>query len=424
MVLIMETDLQYLIDRIMEISEKKGFETEVFISKGKNFSSELDGENLDSIEESDDFGIGVRVIKDKKVGFAYSSKNDIDVVNKAMENLIYDSDTSFSNPEKYTHPKGMLYDDVKKLTEKELIDALFEMKDILKENKITTVSGGVSNSYDYSRIINSNGVDVEEENTYYSASIAGINNGETAYDYLTKNNIFDVKELAENVVEFLKNPNAIKTEFEGNIMLDQRALNSLLSYTLIPAFNAENVQRNRSVLKDKLECDVFGENITIEDDGTRDYSLYSAVVDGEGTKTQKTTLIENGVLKNYLYDIKRANIEGKKSTGNASRGYSSLPSVGPTNIVIEPVEKQENIDEYLYINTLIGTHTANPITGDFSVEISNSYIMKKGEKTPVKKGLLSGNIFEILKTAVPLDRVEQRGKLISPPLLFNGKILV
>ncbi len=424
MVLIMETDLQYLIDKIMEISEKKGFETEVFVSKGKHFSSELDGETLDSIEESDDFGIGVRVIKDKKVGFAYSSKNDIDVVNKAMENLIYDSDTSFSNPEKYTHPKGMFYDNVKKLTEKELIDALFEMKDILKENKITTVSGGVSNSYGYSRIINSNGVDVEEENTYYSASIAGINNGETAYDYLTKNNIFNVKELAENVVEFLKNPNAVKTEFEGNIILDQRALNSLLSYTLIPAFNAENVQRNRSVLKDKLECEVFGENITIEDDGTRDYSLYSAVVDGEGTKTQKTTLIENGVLKNYLYGIKRANIEGKKSTGNASRGYSSLPSVGPTNIVIEPVEKLENIDEYLYINTLIGTHTANPITGDFSVEISNSYIMKKGEKTPVKKGLLSGNIFEILKTAVPLDKVEQRGKLISPPLLFNGKILV
>lgn len=424
MVLIMETDLQYLIDKIMEISEKKGFETEVFVSKGKHFSSELDGETLDSIEESDDFGIGVRVIKDKKVGFAYSSKNDIDVVNKAMENLIYDSDTSFSNPEKYAHPKGMFYDNVKKLTEKELIDALFEMKDILKENKITTVSGGVSNSYGYSRIINSNGVDVEEENTYYSASIAGINNGETAYDYLTKNNIFNVKELAENVVEFLKNPNAVKTEFEGNIILDQRALNSLLSYTLIPAFNAENVQRNRSVLKDKLECEVFGENITIEDDGTRDYSLYSAVVDGEGTKTQKTTLIENGVLKNYLYDIKRANIEGKKSTGNASRGYSSLPSVGPTNIVIEPVEKLENIDEYLYINTLIGTHTANPITGDFSVEISNSYIMKKGEKTPVKKGLLSGNIFEILKTAVPLDKVEQRGKLISPPLLFNGKILV
>ncbi|BAP63721.1 TldD/PmbA family protein [Methanococcus maripaludis] len=420
----METDLQYLIDKIMEISEKKGFETEVFVSKGKHFSSELDGETLDSIEESDDFGIGVRVIKDKKVGFAYSSKNDIDVVNKAMENLIYDSDTSFSNPEKYTHPKGMFYDNVKKLTEKELIDALFEMKDILKENKITTVSGGVSNSYGYSRIINSNGVDVEEENTYYSASIAGINNGETAYDYLTKNNIFNVKELAENVVEFLKNPNAVKTEFEGNIILDQRALNSLLSYTLIPAFNAENVQRNRSVLKDKLECEVFGENITIEDDGTRDYSLYSAVVDGEGTKTQKTTLIENGVLKNYLYGIKRANIEGKKSTGNASRGYSSLPSVGPTNIVIEPVEKLENIDEYLYINTLIGTHTANPITGDFSVEISNSYIMKKGEKTPVKKGLLSGNIFEILKTAVPLDKVEQRGKLISPPLLFNGKILV
>lgn len=420
----METDLAHLVDKIMEISEKRGFETEVFFSKGSHFSSELEGENLDSVEESEDFGIGVRVIKDKKVGFAYSSKKDYEVVYKAMENLVPDEYTSFSVPKSYKHPKGMFYESVINLSEKELIDALFEMAEILKENKITTVSGGVSNSYDHSRIVNSNGVDVEEKNTFYSGSIAGINNGETAYDYLTKNNIFDVKELAENVVEFLKNPNAIKTEFTGNIVLDQRALNSLLSYTLIPAFNAENVQRNRSVLKDNLGEEVFGEKITIEDDGTRDYSLYSSVVDGEGTPTQKTILVENGVLKNYLYDIKRANIEGKESTGNGNRGYSSLPTVSPSNIVIEPVEKIESFNEYLYINTLIGTHTANPVTGDFSVEISNSYIIKNGEKTPVKKGLLSGNIFEILKTATPLDKVCQRGKLISPPMLFEGKILI
>ncbi|ABR54744.1 peptidase U62 modulator of DNA gyrase [Methanococcus vannielii SB] len=420
----METDLSHLVDRIMEISEKRGFETEVFVSEGKHFSSELEGENLDSVEESEDFGIGVRVLKDKKMGFAYSSKKDYEVIYKAMENLINDEYTSFSGNDTYKTPKGMFYKDVVNLTEKELMNALFEMSEILKENKITTVNGGVSNSYDYNRIVNSNGVDIEEENTFYSASIAGINNGETAYDYLTRHDSFNVKELAENVVEFLKNPNAVRTEFTGNIVLDQRALNSLLSYTLLPAFNAENIQRNRSVLKDKMGEEIFGEKITIEDDGTLDYALYSSAVDGEGIKTQKTVLVENGILKNYLYDIKRANIDGCNSTGNGSRGYSSLPTVSPSNIVVKPVEKQGSFNEYLYINTLIGTHTANPVTGDFSVEISNSYIVKNDEKTPVKKGLLSGNIFEILKTATPLDKVCQRGKLISPPLLFEGKILI
>jgi len=106
------------------------------------------------------------------------------------------------------------------------------------------------------------------------------------------------------------------------------------------------------------------------------------------------------------------------------RGYNDLPGVSPSNFIIEPHGKINDFDEYLYINTLIGTHTSNPITGDFSVEISNSYIVKDGEEIPVKKGLLSGNIFESLKTAIPLDNVEQRGKLISPAIMIKGKIVV
>ncbi|MDK2791067.1 MAG: PmbA protein [Methanothermococcus sp.] len=420
----MKSELGYLVDKILEIGKNNNFEVEVFLSEGTDFSAELDGENLDSVETSSSFGIGVRVIKDKKVGFAYSSKKDVEVVYKAMENLIPDPYTSLPEPEEYKDPKGVYYKKILDLDETNLVDDLISMKDMLKDENITVTGGGISKAYEQNWIANSKGVDVQEEFTYYSASISGIKDGETAYEYLTKNHVFEVDEIANKVIEFLKKPEGIKTDYEGNIALSPRALSSLLSYTLIPSFNAENIQRNRSVLKDKIGEKVFGENITIVDDGTIDGGLYSSKVDGEGVPTKRTILVENGVLKGYLYDIKRANIENKKSTGNGMRGYNDLPGVSPSNFIIEPHGKINDFDEYLYINTLIGTHTSNPITGDFSVEISNSYIVKDGEEIPVKKGLLSGNIFESLKTAIPLDNVEQRGKLISPAIMIKGKIVV
>ena len=417
--------MEHLIDKILKIGEKNGFEVDIFLSKSDSTSADLDGDSLDSVEENKDFGIGVRVLKDKKVGFAFSSEENEKVIYKAMENLVPDEYADFPElAKKYPNPKGMFYKDIINMDETELIDDLIAMKDILAESDIIITGGGVSKSYEYNRIVNSKGLDVEEEFTYYSASISGIKDSETAYDYLTRTYKFNVEEIANTVKELLTLPKSIKTEYEGNIVLTTRALSSLLGYTLIPSFNAENVQRNRSVLAGKIGEEVFGENINIVDDGALDNGLYSAKVDGEGTPTKRTVLVKDGVLKNYLYDIKRANIEGKESTGNGMRGYSDLPSVSVSNFIIEPVEKIDNFDEYLYINGLIGCHTSNPITGDFSVEISNSYIVKNGEKIPVKKGMLSGNMFEILKDAIPLDNVEQRGKLISPPLLISGKIIV
>ncbi|AEH07200.1 TldD/PmbA family protein [Methanothermococcus okinawensis] len=419
-------DNDYLIDKILEIGEKNGFEVDIFLSKSESTSADLDGDSLDSIEENKDFGIGVRVLKDNKIGFAYSSDENEKVIYKAMENLVLDKYTDFPELAKnYPNPSGIFYKDILNMDEQELISDLITMEDILKESDITITGGGIGKSYEYNRIVNSKGLDIGEEFTYYSASISGIKDGETAYDYLTKTHRFNVEEMANKVKELLTLPQGIKTEYKGNIVLNTKALNSLLGYTLIPSFNAENVQRKRSVLTGKIGEKIFGDNINIIDDGTLNNALYSAKVDGEGTPTKRTILVEDGVLKNYLYDIKRANIEeGKESTGNGMRGYSSLPSVSASNFIIEPVEKIDDFDEYLCINNLIGAHTSNPITGDFSVEIRNSYIVKNGEKIPVKKGMLSGNIFEIFKDAIPLDNVEQRGKLISPPLLINGKIIV
>lgn len=415
----------YYLDRIMEVGEKRGFQVDIFVSRSEDLSCELDGDSLDSFQEDRSFGIGVRVLKEGKVGFAYSTEEEVDVIYRAMENLVPDRYTSIPEPSKdMPDPKGIFHRKVLDVGEEDLLEDLNTMRDILKEGGITVTGGAVERSYLYNRVLNSKGLDVEEEFTYYSASISGIKEGETAYDYLTRTYRFKVEELGEYVKDLLSLPRGVKTPYSGKILLTPRVLNSLLAYTLLPSFSAENIQRNRSILRGKVGEQVMGEHITIVDDGTLDGGLYSSKVDGEGVPRRRTVLVERGILKGYLYDIKRANIEGKESTGNGVRDYNTLPTISPSNVIIDPVDKLENYSEYLQINGLIGCHTSNPITGDFSVEISNSYIVRDGERIPVRKGMFSGNIFQILKDAIPMDDVSQRGRLISPSLMIEGRIVV
>ena len=416
---------EYYIDKILQIGEKRGFEVDIFISRSENLNCELDGDSLDSFQEDRSFGIGVRVLKEGKVGFAYSTEGGEDVIYRAMENLVPDRYTSIPEPGKdIPDPKGIFHREVLNIGEEDLLEDLNTMRNILQEGGITVTGGSVERSYLYNRVVNSKGLDVEEEFTYYSASISGIKDGETAYDYLSRTYRFNVEELGEYVRDILSLPKSVKVPYKGKILLTPRVLNSLLAYTLLPSFSAENVQRNRSVLRGKIGEKVMGEHITIIDDGTVDGGLYSSKVDGEGVPRRRTVLVENGILKGYLYDIKRANREGRESTGHGVRDYNTLPTVSPSNVLITPVDKLENYSEYLQINGLIGCHTSNPITGDFSVEISNSYIVKDGDRIPVKKGMLSGNIFEVLKDAIPMDDVSQRGRLISPSLMIESRIVV
>ena len=94
------------------------------------------------------------------------------------------------------------------------------------------------------------------------------------------------------------------------------------------------------------------------------------------------SLIEKGILKGFLYDSYTAGKAGIKSTGNAVRqGYSDVPRVGIRNLIVSSPDAHDLLAEtkgYL-VNGLIGAHTANPISGDFSVEARNAFRISPGE---------------------------------------------
>ena len=168
------------------------------------------------------------------------------------------------------------------------------------------------------------------------------------------------------------------------------------------ALTSEAVQKGRSLFAGKKDTEVASGKITVIDDGTLPGGIASAPFDGEGVATSRTVLIEDGVLKGYLYNTYTAAKDGVCSTGNGVRNsFKGTPEVGVTNIFIKPgsVPAEQlfsELEKGIYITEVMGMHTANPISGDFSVGVSG-LLIEKGQLTrPVRGMALGGNIMDLL----------------------------
>ena len=189
-----------------------------------------------------------------------------------------------------------------------------------------------------------------------------------------------------------------------DVVLDYYAATGLLS-TFLAAFNGENVQRRRSILHDKMNSEIVSPNLSITNDATLEKGMYSA----------------------KYKEIRRWSLwfENTTSTGNGYRNsYLSTPSVSPSNIILDFDEKIgiDEIAQGVLTTSVLGAHTANPISGDFSVEASNAFKIENGEISyPINKAMISGNIFEILKKSEGVkSEIKQYGPFILPKILVHN----
>jgi PmbA protein len=139
------------------------------------------------------------------------------------------------------------------------------------------------------------------------------------------------------------------------------------------------------------------------DDSLYDEGIVSFPFDGEGFPAQRTVLVENGILQGFLYDVYTANKGQTRSTGNGARSsFRSLPGVGTTNFFFQAGSKPatelvHEVSHGLYITEVMGMHTANPISGDFSVGAAG-LLIENGEVThPVRGITIAGNLQDLLQ---------------------------
>jgi PmbA protein len=196
------------------------------------------------------------------------------------------------------------------------------------------------------------------------------------------------------------------------------------------ALSADAVQRGRSLFADKQGEQIADRRLQLVDDGLVPDGLATAPFDGEGVPQQRTPLIEDGTLREYLYDTYTGRRGKHRSTGNGSRGsYRMPPSVGPTNLVVDAGEESgaellAAAGDGFYVMSVSGLHSGvNPISGTFSVGATGRLI-KGGELAePVREVTIASDLVSMLN-AVGAVGAEQRwvpfgGSVKVPALLIT-----
>jgi PmbA protein len=421
--------------KALRLAEKAGAEeAEIYYasnySTGVNFKKDVVENAKDRFSE----GIGIRAIVNGAVGFA--STNSAAQIESAVEVAVAEARVRESDPDwvslpsngKYPAVSGIFDKNVEALELEACIEYALALIEGTKEVSGTLpTSGGFNRAKGRQLILNTNGIDIEEESTAVSGFVDVITvNGHTstAYDFAVSRSLdIDFFALGKNASELaLRSNDGIKIEPQKtDVIFHPFAFSDIIEEALAPSLDADNVQKGRSGLIDKLGEELAVPELSIYDDGLIEAGIETSASDDEGVPSQRTTLIEKGVLETYLYDSYTAGKAGLKSTGNGSRSsYTSPPSVGLRNFILDYPQTDVIADTQsgVFINTVIGAHTANSISGDFSVEARNAFTIKDGAlDKPVKSLMISGNVFKLLKqiTGAGFD-VRKVGGIITPSI--------
>jgi PmbA protein len=149
--------------------------------------------------------------------------------------------------------------------------------------------------------------------------------------------------------------------------------------------------------------------------------------DAEGTPTRRVDFIREGILDTFAYDLKTAYRFGKTSTASAIRGgFGGLPSIGHHNFVVDGKRNEVSDERVVYIHNVVGAHTANPMSGEFSVELSNAFWMEGGEfETPIRTAMLTGNVFDLHQNISGLSKESRAiGSMILPSIKINKQRII
>ena len=365
---------------------------EIYIDETKAIELDSLKDELNFAKEEIELGLGIRVIKDNRQGFAFTSNMDQikETSLKAVENTKLtkaDENYAFAEVEKVNDVKKVYDKKFDDLNVDESVEFLKNAIAVASDDGCEVTGAGFSASGGRSLLVNSNGVSIEDAGTGFGLGLSVImqEEGKIATAYNSESSRFfdiDGEKIASEVCSLAKSSLDTKPVETGDysVVLDYYAAVGLLQ-TFIGAFDGENVSRGRSILKDKVGEKIANPNLTITDNPLMDKGLLSSKCDGEGSVSKKTDLVKDGTLNSFIYDIYTANTEGVKTTSNGMRGsYMSTPMISPSNLEFKfsEMKKLSEIDRGVLTTSVLGAHTANPISGDFSVEASNAFKINNG----------------------------------------------
>jgi len=428
--MVTETQLLELCQYIVTVGKDAGATAIEASAKYENqIDTDIELSQISSVNQRIGTGIAIRLYIDKKMGSAFtnipskeSAKEAVNLAIAAAKVTTEDPDwVGFSHPQKYASVDGLWHKGVVDANPGEMVASTGEIitKGTQSDPGIIIAGGGAGAFSGISAYANSNGVAASEKGTGAFIVEVGIARTETSttpmvVDYDIKRGLdIDIDKIVKTVanqIRLLKIPAKGKTG-KYKVILHPQAYSQLFTYTLLQGARGDNVARGKSMIADKIGDMIASEIFTLVDDGLYPTSPATSIFDDEGVPRQRTPIIENGVLRSFIWDTYWANKMDLKSTGNATRNMrQGLVEIDPTTLVIEPGTREiediiSEIDYGYYIQSVQGAHSSNPESGDFSVVGNPAILIENGKMVGGIDGLMiSGNIFDLLKNVVEIAK--------------------
>ncbi len=437
---------KHTLDPLLRLLKGRAVSYEVYLSSSSGLNVEVREGAVEALKVKSSKGVGLRVITDKRPGFAFTSAVDEQGFKELVERAI--SAAMGASADEYAVmpiPASTAMDaesldildnafgdapEEEKIAFAERIEEAAMSRDS-RIKRVRKASYGETMSY--VRVKNSNGVDLENIATYYTGSVTAIAEeagaSETGWDMDTshKRSSMDAGRIGTMAADFaLRMLGARKLQsikcpavFENTVVCE-------FLETLAPSFCADSVSKGKSMLAGKIGEKAASVCLTIYDDGLLKGGWAASPFDHEGVPRRKNALVKDGICMGWLFDTYWAKRQGRESTGSASRsGYKGTPGIGITNLYIEKgktsLEKLfSDMGRGLYITELLGAHTVNSVTGEFSLGAAGLWIEGGKPAYPVRGMAIAGNLLGLFSmvSAVGSD-MRFIGSIGAPSLLVD-----
>lgn len=407
--------------KIVTKARQDGAKVEMLISGGEALSIGYSKKKLESFESTQSQMAGLRVILGANQGYAYTE-------NLSEESLLRTYSEALNNARTVQTGEALAVELVKPQTVKAMSDLfapedvamdrklevarLLEEKCLEKDARVTAVPySGFNESISFKRILNSEGLDQEFKQSYYSGYAYPLaKEGEASKmdgEGFFARKFADIdpgKVAAEGVRKAVSRLGASKLP-TGNyaVVIDREQFPTVLQM-IDGYFSAKEVHEGKSLFQGKLGQKIASDKFALIDDPFETRGTAVRPFDDEGAASQKTVLFENGFLKNYLSNLEYSRKMNLPHTAHARRSPASQQAIAPTNLVVAKGEKslQELLSSYDKVIHLAsfegGLHAGfKESTGDFSMP-AEGFLYENGKNMgPIEQFVMSGNVLDLLR---------------------------
>jgi PmbA protein len=432
----MTNDLEQFAEDTVKAAVKVGAdEADIYIQSGRESEVTFRMGEIENIKEARSQGYGLRVFKNKRLGFCFSSdfsKSGMRLSAERAVNLAGEASTDEFNglpgiENIKAHSDLDLFDsEVGNISTEWKIDACRQTEQAMMDHDDRVFNSEGSGFYDGETttiFADSNGWQYDFKSSYCYLVCRPVARQEdklqAAWWFSFKRHFSELdspEEVGRTAAKRAVRMLGARTPKTGKVpvVFDNITGPSILG-SLLAALNGDAVFKKASYLVGRLGQEIASPSVTIVDDAIMRRGLASAPFDGEGLPGDRREVISDGLLGSYLYDTYTARKAGTQSTANAQRGYDSLPSIGAFNFYLQ--EGEYSFDEIirsvkngLYLTNLMG-FGANPVTGDYSLGASGIWIENGKLAYPVEGITVASNMLTMLKN---IDMVGNDLKFLGP----------